>query len=146
MFLNELNSQEAEAFINLVKDLAAMDEIFAKEEESLIEDYIDELLLKGKEIKRTSLKETRESLKLSSDRIKKIIYFELTGLALADGEFESKEENFLKDMAHEFNISASKVRGFLDYFKNVKSIYDFTTVDYESKISLLKEEAEALLQ
>ena len=145
MFLNELNKEEAVAFINLVKEFANVDEIFAKEEKTLIADYIKELSLKEEEVKELTLAEIEIILKNSTDRAKKIIYFELVGLALADGEYEHKEKVFLSDLAYSFNIGLSRRLEFMDFFKHVKSIYDFTVVDYDNKIELLKEHAEKLL-
>ncbi|MBL4930760.1 hypothetical protein [Clostridium paridis] len=145
MFLNELNIIESKAFVNLVRELANLDEIFAKEEEKLIEEYIDELTLRDQDIEKQSLEEIKDVFNSSTDRIKKIVFFELIGLALVDGEFEHKEEVFLKELAHDFNISFSRMLAFVDFFRNIKSVYDFTVVDYESKIKLIKEYAERLV-
>jgi hypothetical protein len=49
------------------------------------------------------------------------------------------------DLAQDFNISVSRYLACLDFFNNVKSIYNFTTVDYESKILRLKEDAERII-
>ena len=47
MFLNELKKDEAIAFLELVNQVANVDEVFAKEEKELIEDYKEELKLKN---------------------------------------------------------------------------------------------------
>lgn len=145
MFLHELNKEESIAFINLVKEFANIDEIFAKEEENLIDDYTKELSLEECNIDKLTLEEVEETLKNSNERAKKIIYFELVGLALVDGEYEHKEKVFLNNLAYSFNISLARRLEFMDFFRHVKSIYDFTVVDYDSKIELLKEHAEKLL-
>jgi tellurite resistance protein len=145
MFLHELNKKESIVFINLVREFANIDEIFAKEEENLIEEYIKELELDGDEIYKLTLEEVEELLKESSERAKKIIYFELVGLALVDGEYEHKEKVFLNNLAYSFNIGLARRLEFMDFFRHVKSIYDFTVVDYDNKIELLKEHAEKIL-
>jgi tellurite resistance protein len=145
MFLHELNKKESIVFINLVREFANIDEIFAKEEENLIEEYIKELELDGDEIDKLTLEEVEELLKESSERAKKIIYFELVGLALVDGEYEHKEKVFLNNLAYSFNIGLARRLEFMDFFRHVKSIYDFTVVDYDNKIELLKEHAEKIL-
>lgn len=145
MFLNELSKKEAMAFINLVKEFANIDEIFAKEEKGLIEEYTKELALESENIKTFSMAEIEEVLKDSTERAKKIIYFELVGLALVDGEFEHKEKVFLNNLAYSFNIGLSRRLEFIDFFRHVKSVYDFTVVNYDNKIELLKEHAERLL-
>ena len=145
MFLTELNKEEASAFLSLVTQFAKVDETFAKEEKRLINDYLDELNLKEKDIKDLSYEEIINVLKKSKNRIKSIVYFELVGLALVDGEYGEKEIDFLDKIAVSLDIRRDKKIAFANYFFNFKEIYDFSVVEAESKIELLKEEAEALL-
>lgn len=145
MFLTELNKEEASAFLSLVTQFAKVDETFAKEEKRLINDYLDELNLKEKDIKDLSYEEIINVLKKSKNRIKSIVYFELVGLALVDGEYGDKEIDFLDKIAISLDIRRDKKIAFANYFFNFKEIYDFSVVEAESKIELLKEEAEALL-
>ena len=145
MFLTELNKEEASAFLSLVTQVAKVDETFAKEEKRLINDYLDELNLKEKDIKDLSYEEIINVLKKSKNRIKSIVYFELVGLALVDGEYGDKEIDFLDKIAVSLDIRRDKKIAFANYFFNFKEIYDFSVVEAESKIELLKEEAEALL-
>ena len=145
MFLTELNTEEASAFLSLVTQFAKVDETFAKEEKRLIYDYLDELSLKEVDIKNLSYEEIINVLKKSKNRIKSIVYFELVGLALVDGEYGDKEIDFLDKIAVSLDIRRDKKIAFANYFFNFKEIYDFSVVEAESKIELLKEEAEALL-
>ena len=145
MFLTELNTEEANAFLSLVTQFAKVDETFAKEEKRLIYDYLDELSLKEEDIKNLSYEEIINVLKKSKNRIKSIVYFELVGLALVDGEYGDKEIDFLDKIAVSLDIRRDKKIAFANYFFNFKEIYDFSVVEAESKIELLKEEAEALL-
>ena len=145
MFLTELNKEEASAFLSLVTQFAKVDETFAKEEKRLINDYLDELNLKEKDIKDLSYEEIINVLKKSKNRIKSIVYFELVGLALVDGEYGDKEIDFLDKIAVSLDFRRDKKIAFANYFFNFKEIYDFSVVEAESKIELLKEEAEALL-
>ena len=145
MFLTELNKEEASAFLSLVTQFAKVDETFAKEEKKLINDYLGELNLKEEDIKDLSYEEIINVLKKSKNRIKSIVYFELVGLALVDGEYGDKEIDFLDKIAVSLDIRRDKKIAFANYFFNFKEIYDFSVVEAESKIELLKEEAEALL-
>lgn len=145
MFLTELNTEESSAFLSLVTQFAKVDETFAKEEKRLINDYLDELNLKEEDIKDLSYEEIINVLKKSKNRIKSIVYFELVGLALVDGEYGDKEIDFLDKIAVSLDIRRDKKIAFANYFFNFKEIYDFSVVEAESKIELLKEEAEALL-
>lgn len=145
MFLKELNKDEANAFLNLVSIFARIDNEFAKEEKALLDEYKEELGLVDYGIKEMVYEDIIESLKSSSDRAKRIIYFELVGLALVDGEYEDEEVDFLEKIAAEFSIPRAKRIAIANYFYNFTDVYNFTTVDAENNIELLKEQAEIIL-
>ena len=145
MFLNELSKNEGIAFMQLVKGLANSDEVFAKEEKRLYNDYLEELSLNESEIEEINLDSIYEKLKDSSERCKNIIYFELIGLALIDGEYDEKEVAFLEEVGEKLEIKRNKRISFANYFYNFVDVYSFSVVEAESKIALLKEQAEKLL-
>lgn len=145
MFLNELNKNEGIAFMQLVKSLANSDNIFAKEEKNLYQDYLEELNIKDNEIEKTNLNSIYETLKNSSERKRNIIYFELVGLALIDGEYDENEVELLEEIGKNLDIKRNKRISFANYFYNFVDVYSFSVVDSESKIDLLKEQAEKLL-
>ena len=105
MFLNELNKSEGIAFLQLVKALANIDNCFEKEEKQLYNDYLQELNIKDEEVAECNLSLVYEDLKESAQRVKNIIYFELVGLALVDGEYEIEEIDFLEEVGQKLNIS-----------------------------------------
>lgn len=145
MFLNELSKSEGIAFMQLVRDLVNSDNTFAKEEKNLYNDYLEELNIKENEIPDINLNSVYETLKNSSERNKNIIYFELIGLALIDGEYDEKEVDFLEEIGKNLDIKRNKRISFANYFYNFVDVYGFSVVDAESKIILLKEQAEKLL-
>lgn len=145
MFLNELNKKEAIDFIKIVETLAKIDYTFAQSEKELLSEYIEELSLTNETIESLDFESSVKELVSSTDRIRNIIYFELVGLALADGSYDEKEVEFLNNLAVQFNISTKKQKEFIDYFKIVKEVYESTFVDYESKIESLKKAAMDLL-
>jgi hypothetical protein len=145
MFLNELSKNEGIAFMQLVKVLANSDAVFAKEEKDLYVDYLEELNLNESELPNADLDSIYENLTSSSERVKNIIYFELVGLALIDGEYEEKEVGFLEEVGEKLEIKRNKRISFANYFYNFIDVYNFSVVEAESKINLLKEQAEKLL-
>lgn len=145
MFLNELNKNEAIAFINVVSAFANVDNTFAKEEKEVLAGYLEELKLEENNIGKTNLADSLKTLNESTDRIKKIVYFELIGIALVDGEYQEAEVEFLDSIANQFGISRAKRIAFANYFYNFTDIYKFSVVESENKIELLKEQAEAIL-
>ncbi|WP_238915188.1 hypothetical protein [Clostridium sp. YIM B02555] len=145
MFLNELNKNEGIAFMQLVRYLANSDNTFAKEEKNLYEDYLKELGISEGEIKELDLNEVYTTLNNSTQRNKNIVYFELIGLALIDGEYQESEVEVLEEIGGKLDISRSKRIAFANYFYNFVDVYGFSVVDAESKINLLREQAEKLL-
>ena len=145
MFLNELNKDESICFLNLVSIFARVDNKFAKEEKVLVDEYREELGMASEEIKAMEYDEIINILRASSDKAKKIIYFELVGLALVDGEYEDEEVDFLEKIAAELNVSRAKRFAIANYFYNFTDVYNFTTVDADNNIELLKKQAEAII-
>ncbi|GFP76910.1 tellurite resistance TerB family protein [Clostridium fungisolvens] len=145
MFLNELSKKESILFINLVKNLANVDKVFSKKEEQLISDYLEELSLNSSEVDSLSFDETIKALSSSASKTQNIIYFELVGLALVDGLYSREETAFLSKVADAFNINEAKQTSFLNFFKDIKDLYEITVIDYESKISELKSRISELL-
>ena len=145
MFLKELNKDESICFLNLVSIFSKVDNKFAKEEKVLVDEYREELEIYNEEIKTMEYDEIINILKNSSDKAKKIIYFELVGLALVDGEYEDEEIDFLEKVSSELNISRAKKFTIANYFYNFKDVYNFTTVDAENNIELLKKQAEEII-
>lgn len=146
MFLKEFNKGEAIAFMNLVNIFARIDKNVAKEEKRLIKDYLNELNLKENEITDLNYYELMRVLKIMTERQKKIVYFELVGLALIDGNYGDDEIDFLDKVAIDLDINRSKKIAFANFFYNFKDIHDFSVIETEKEIKAsLKREAETLL-
>lgn len=145
MFLNELSKNEGIVFMQLVKNLANIDNTFAKEEKNLYYDYLKELNIEENEVADDNLNSICKVLEGSSERTKNIIYFELIGLALIDGEYDEKEVAFLEEAGEKLSIKRNKRIAFANYFYSFIDVYGFSVVDADSKIALLKEQAEELL-
>ena len=131
--------------MQLVKVLANSDNVFEKEEKNLYKDYLKELDIQECEVSDSDLNTIYKKLSSSSDRSKNIIYFELIGLALIDGEYDEKEVGLLETLGERLDIKRSKRIAFANYFYNFVDVYGFSVVDADSKIMLLKEQAEKLL-
>lgn len=146
MFLKELNNKESVAFINLVNEFANIDHVLAREEKRLIKDYLKELNLEKEKVGVLSYDEAIDILKNSKERTKRIIYFELIGLALVDGNYGEVEVDFLDKIAVDLDVNRSEKIAFANYFYNFKEIHDFSVIETENReLKLLEEQAEALL-
>ncbi|AQM60678.1 hypothetical protein [Clostridium baratii] len=146
MFLKEFNKEEAKAFINLVNQFANIDDNFVKEEEKLIKEYKNELNLEEDYELILAYDEVISILRRSSERIKKIVYFELVGLALIDGNYEDIEVDFLDKIAIDLDINRSIKIEFANFFYNFKEISELSLAEIKAKdIDNLEEKARALL-
>ncbi|MEG0238189.1 MAG: hypothetical protein RR628_01110 [Clostridium sp.] len=146
MFLKEFNRDEAVSFINLVNQFANVDHVIAREEKKLIDDYRRELELEEDSISELPYSNIITTLKRSRERTKRIVYFELVGLALVDGNYGDVEVDFLDKVAVDLDINRSQKIAFANFFYNFKEIHDFSAIETESKnLKHLEEQAEALL-
>ncbi|MBY0756126.1 hypothetical protein K5V21_11795 [Clostridium sardiniense] len=146
MFLKELNNEEAVAFVNLLDQFANVDNEVAREEKRLIEGYVKELGLEKDKVGILSYDDIVAVLKKSKERIKRIIYFELIGLALVDGNYGDLEVDYLDKIAIDLDINRAQKIAFANFFYNFKEIHDFSVIETENKeLKLLEEQAEALL-
>lgn len=146
MFLKELNNEEAVSFVNLLDQFANIDNEVAREEKRLIEGYVKELGLEKDKVGILSYDDIVAVLKKSKERIKRIIYFELIGLALVDGNYGDVEVDYLDKIAVDLDINRAQKIAFANFFYNFKEIHDFSVIETENKeLKLLEEQAEALL-
>lgn len=146
MFLKEFNKEEAKAFINLVNQFANIDDNFVKEEEKLIKEYKNELNIEEDYDLVLTYDDVISILRRSPERIKKIVYFELVGLALIDGNYEDIEVDFLDKIAIDLDINRSIKIEFANFFCNFKEVSELSLAEIRAKdIDNLEEKARALL-
>jgi len=81
----------------------------------------------------------------ASSKSKNIIYFELLGLALIDGEFDGREVEFLSEVSKALEICPEKLNEYLQYFKDVQFLYEVTYNNSEDKIKELENKAQELI-
>ncbi len=122
MLLDELSLEEKKAFWNIANALASVDGR-VMEEESILQQYNEEMGVNFAFIDASLVNVSKEleSIKSGSLRSRKIVYFELFGVAYADTEFDDKEKAILDKVSHGLGIS-DDIREVLE--KSVTTIYD----------------------
>ena len=122
MLLDELSMEEKKAFWNIANVLASVDGR-VMEEESILNHYNGEMGVNFAVIDASivDIDKEIESISSSSLRSRKIVYFELFGVAYADTEFDDKEKAILDKVSHGLGIS-DDIREVLE--KSVATIYD----------------------
>lgn len=106
MFLSLLNSKQKRMFLSLAYDLAMSDGDFCDDEIKLVESYFVEMNLEMPlEDADTNIEHVlHEFDKISSPKEKRIIIFELTGLAMSDNNYDAGERKIIKDAIKFFNL------------------------------------------
>ena len=122
MLLDELTLEEKKAFWNIANVLASADGR-ALEEESILEHYNEEMGtdFEYPDASQIDIKNELESIKASSAKNRKIVYFELYGVAYADTSFDDREKKILDEVCLALSIT-DDVRETLE--SSVKTIFD----------------------
>ncbi len=106
MYLGLLNEKEKEGFLGLAYNLAVADGDYSAEEKKVIYGYCQEMQFLFDE--NTMVRDTEELLnefsKGSGDRVKRIVVFELIGLAMSDGSFGEDERKMISLAEKKFGI------------------------------------------
>lgn len=116
MFLSALNKQEAIAFVNLISEFAISDHKLCIEEKAIIEEACEEMGIADDGLESLEFEDAINILKNSSDRIKRIVYFELTRCGLVDEDYDIQEVEFLNKVSGELNIARADRFAFAGYF------------------------------
>lgn len=127
MFLNQLNKKEKETFMSLSAHMANANKIIADEEKEMIQEYCREMGLVSFDIKDAIPMEDVLGVFQQSDlHIRKVVLFEILGLAYADGEYENSEDAFVIQFAKAIGLSKETVEEYetllLEYLGILKKI------------------------
>lgn len=123
MLLDELTLEEKRSFWNIANVLASVDGQIVAEEQSVLAQYVEEMGGGFEFIDPASVDVTAElnAVKGSALRNRRIMYFELFGVAYADTDFSDKEQKILREAADILDI-ADDVKETLETC--VKNVYD----------------------
>lgn len=110
MFLNQLNQKEKKTFMSLSVHVANSNGILADEEKEMIQEYCREMGLDSFNVKdAVPMEDVLTVFKQSDLHIRKIVLFEILGLAYADGEYEDTEDDFIIQFATAIGLNKETV-------------------------------------
>lgn len=110
MFLNQLNQKEKETFMSLSVHVANSNGFLADEEKEMIQEYCREMGLDSFNVKdAVPMEDVLTVFKQSDLHIRKIVLFEILGLAYADGEYEDTEDDFIIQFATAIGLNKETV-------------------------------------
>lgn len=125
MFLGELTKNEKKLFWEIANCLVHADDKIADDEVEMMNEYKRELRENDYIIEKPvcTINEILANKDDIGVRKKKIIFFELLGLAYADKEFAESEKVLLQNVKMDFNISEEDEKKMLDIIDKISDAY-----------------------
>lgn len=122
MLLDELSLEEKKAFWNIANVLASVDGRVL-EEESVLKQYNEEMGTGFEFVDPAAIDVSKEleSIKSGSLRNRRIVYFELFGVAYADTDLDEREQGILDQISSVLEIDGGVRK---DLEESVKTVYD----------------------
>lgn len=110
MFLNQLLSNEKEAFVSLSIHAAKANNIIEKEEIAMIEEYCKEMEIESFDLENAmEIDKILEIYEKSEQKHKKIVLLETLGLLYADGKYDEQEKRFIYDCSEKIGLTKADV-------------------------------------
>lgn len=108
MYLTKLSKEQKELFLGLAYELSNVDGNFSEAEKEIIDEYCHEMKMEfNKETMVMSSDKLIDRINdISNEMIKKIVIFEIVGLAMVDKKYDAKEREFIKRMEETFGIDS----------------------------------------
>ncbi|MCR5543551.1 MAG: hypothetical protein K6F55_05325 [Eubacterium sp.] len=124
MFLRELNNTQKNGFWKLANKLVFIDGKIEKSEKRMLEEYNFELGLAELEIKDypDDVEKILSDMELDK-RLKKIVMFELIGLAFSDDYYDQSEKELLIDIQNKIGLSETDVTELGKFVNEVLALY-----------------------
>ena len=123
MFVQVMEKEEREKFLELIYKIANIDGDYAEEEEELIDSYKTELELS--DIKDTdTIEEIIDYFSSKSESIRKIVLFEVYGMINADGKIDISEEKIFNLSQEKFGISEQQTKAIINVAEELQEVYD----------------------
>lgn len=123
MFLQVMNTEEKEKFLEFAYKVANIDGDFAEEEQEIINSYKNEVGL-YQILDTSDIGGLIAFFSTKADVLKKIVLFETIGLINADDRIEKGEESVLKKMTELFDLDMEVVNKLNSIAEKMQKVYD----------------------
>lgn len=131
MYLSLLKEEQKGVFLELAYEMAFLDNDFSEQEKLMIESYCNEMRMAVPPVIRArSIAELIETIKKDwGEREKKIVLFEIIGLAMIDSNYDEKEKKSI--------VSMTEIFGLTDEFRDECEVLLKEYVEMQSRINTL---------
>lgn len=124
MYLGELNAKQKKFFLDLGIYLAVADGDFSDAEKNTIHLLCDEMRIEDRYKAEASPEEAiRFFVSEASQRIQRIVVFELLGIAMADNVYETCERELIAETAKAFSIRDDEIKEISDAVVQLYGLY-----------------------
>ena len=123
MFLQVMNTEEKEKFLELVYKIANIDGEYAEEEQEIVNSYKNELGL-SKVPETSDIDGLVRYFSAKATELKKIVLFETVGIINADEKIEKEEADLLDKMSGAFGLDKDVVDRIKSVAKKLQDVYD----------------------
>ena len=125
MYLNILNEEQKELFVDMCIYVALSNNQFAEEEKHCIDLYCQEMGIETPRYEaRASYNATVEAILCSCGTKEiKIIAMELAALVLSDSKYEQLEKDFMSDLVCRFGISSNEFEALIKNIQVLNATY-----------------------
>ena len=126
MYLSMLNSEKRHLFLNLEIYMSQIDGDFSDEEKTIIDAHCIEMHIDNNgyepDMKRDDvLKQLQDTL---TTQEKKIVFFELVAVILADNVYHEAEKEMVNKLATLLNVSDKDVADAFSIINDMKNVYE----------------------
>lgn len=106
MYLSLLGKEEKDSFLRLAYEVALIDGDYGVEEQQMIDVYCNEMQISSSSLdKEASISTIIDFIAKESDiKNKKIMIFEIIGLAMSDSNYDNKEKEFIYELINKFTL------------------------------------------
>lgn len=125
MFLEMLNKDEKEWFLDLAIKAAEANGEVAKEEIQMLHTFASEMKISPRsETSRELSVILKDFTDNSSKKSMKIVLFELIGILFADAEFDDEEKKYLESVTNAFGIDPSVANEMISEIKDYAALFN----------------------
>jgi hypothetical protein len=126
MYLNKLNSEQKELFLDLCIHASMSNNNFAAEEKATIEAYCVEMQISPvRYTAKTTVEEAvNRMLEISTEEELRIVLLEISALIISDHVYDEREQEFMNSLAAKIGVSENRLGEMLDCLKELTGVYN----------------------
>ncbi|MDD6991511.1 MAG: hypothetical protein PUI48_06765 [Oscillospiraceae bacterium] len=126
MYLNRLNEEQKNLFIDLCIHASLANNNFADEEKNMIDLYCEEMNLKEHRYTANNSMDDAVSklVAISTNEELRIVLLEISALIISDNVYDNDEQNFMNSLVERIGFSEDKVSEMMGCLNELTAVYN----------------------